>query len=37
MLDNYYKLMGWERKTDKPLPETLTALGLENVTKELYP
>jgi aldehyde:ferredoxin oxidoreductase len=37
MLDNYYKLMGWERKTGKPLPETLTALGLENVTKELYP
>ena len=37
MLDNYYKLMGWERKTGKPLPETLKALGLENVTKELYP
>ena len=23
MLDNYYQLMGWDRKTGKPLPETL--------------
>ncbi|MFC1898717.1 aldehyde ferredoxin oxidoreductase family protein [Chloroflexota bacterium] len=35
MLDNYYNLMGWDRKTGKPLPETLKALGLENVIKDL--
>ncbi|MFH1639933.1 MAG: aldehyde ferredoxin oxidoreductase C-terminal domain-containing protein [Chloroflexota bacterium] len=36
MLDNYYKLMGWDKKTGKPLPETLKALGLENVAAEIY-
>jgi len=29
MLDAYYKHMGWDRKSGKPLPETLTKLGLE--------
>ncbi len=26
MLENYYKLMGWDLKTGKPLPETLKKL-----------
>lgn len=29
MIDNYYRLMGWDRKTGWPLPETLADLGLE--------
>ncbi|MDP2718474.1 MAG: aldehyde ferredoxin oxidoreductase C-terminal domain-containing protein [Dehalococcoidia bacterium] len=37
MLDNYYKLMGWDRATGKPLPETLKNLGLEKVSKDLWP
>ncbi|MEK7353444.1 MAG: aldehyde ferredoxin oxidoreductase C-terminal domain-containing protein, partial [Chloroflexota bacterium] len=36
MLDNYYRQMGWDRKTGKPLPETLKAIGLENVISDLY-
>jgi len=36
MLDNYYQLMGWDRKTGRPLPETLKALGLENVVNDLW-
>lgn len=28
MLSNYYKLMGWDEKTGKPLPATLRKLGL---------
>ncbi len=36
MLDIYYKEMGWDRKTGKPLPETLRALGLESVAKDLW-
>ncbi len=31
MLRNYYKLMGWDEKTGKPLPETLKALDIEPV------
>jgi len=31
MLDNYYCLMGWDRKTGLPLPETLRELGLEHL------
>lgn len=34
MLDNYYRLMGWDTKTGKPLPETLKKLGLENLIKD---
>ncbi|MFC1903707.1 aldehyde ferredoxin oxidoreductase family protein [Chloroflexota bacterium] len=33
MLDLYYKLMGWDRKTGMPLPETLKELGLEHLVK----
>ncbi len=36
MLDNYYELMGWDRKTGKPLPETLKKLGLEEIVDELW-
>lgn len=35
MLDNYYQLMGWDRKTGLPLPETLSELGLEYLIKDL--
>ena len=31
MLNKYYQLMGWDRKTGMPLPETLKELGLENL------
>lgn len=36
MLDIYYRNLGWDRATGKPLPETLNALGLENVAEELW-
>ncbi|MFH0846610.1 MAG: aldehyde ferredoxin oxidoreductase C-terminal domain-containing protein [Chloroflexota bacterium] len=36
MLDIYYKEMGWDRKTGKPFPETLKALGLDNIVKDLW-
>ncbi len=36
MLDNYYKMMGWDIKTSKPLPETLRSLGLEHVIPHLW-
>jgi len=34
MLSNYYKLMGWDEKTGKPLPATLRKLGLRHILKE---
>jgi len=36
MIDNYYKLMGWDKETGRPLPETLKAIGLENVVSDLW-
>jgi aldehyde:ferredoxin oxidoreductase len=36
MLQNYYRLMGWDVETSKPLPETLTNLGLEHVIKDIW-
>ena len=36
MLDNYYKLMGWDPRTSKPLPETLRNLGLGHVIKDIW-
>lgn len=36
MLENYYRLMGWDTKTGKPLPETLKRLNLEEVIKDLW-
>jgi aldehyde:ferredoxin oxidoreductase len=35
MLRNYYKLMGWDEDTGKPLPETLRKLGLEHIIKDI--
>jgi aldehyde:ferredoxin oxidoreductase len=35
MVRNYYKLMGWDEDTGKPLPEALRSLGLENLIKDL--
>ena len=36
MLDAYYKHMGWDRKSGKPLPETLTKLGLEKESDDIW-
>jgi aldehyde:ferredoxin oxidoreductase len=36
MLPNYYRLMGWDEKNGKPLPETLCNLGLESVVPQLW-
>jgi aldehyde:ferredoxin oxidoreductase len=36
MLDKYYKLMGWDRETGKPLPEVLKRLDLGFVIKDLW-
>jgi len=33
MLDQYYQLIGWDRKTGMPSPETIKELGLEDFTK----
>jgi aldehyde:ferredoxin oxidoreductase len=35
MIDKYYQMMGWDRKTGMPLPKTLKELGLEEYTKKL--
>jgi aldehyde:ferredoxin oxidoreductase len=35
MVENYYRLMGWDPKTGKPLPETLEKLGLREIIKDL--
>jgi aldehyde:ferredoxin oxidoreductase len=36
MLDNYYRLMGWDVATGKPLPATLRHLDLEHVVADLW-
>jgi aldehyde:ferredoxin oxidoreductase len=36
MVRNYYKLMGWDENTGKPLPETLKSLGIDPVIPQLY-
>ncbi|MBI2864604.1 MAG: hypothetical protein HYX94_08605 [Chloroflexi bacterium] len=36
MMDNYYSLMGWDRKTGKLLPETLRRYGLERELEDLW-
>jgi aldehyde:ferredoxin oxidoreductase len=33
MMDKYYQMVGWDRKTGMPLPETLKELGLEDMAK----
>lgn len=36
LLDNYYELRGWDKKTGKPSREKLKELGLEQVIGEIY-
>lgn len=36
MVQNYYRLMGWDIETSRPLPETLRKLGLEYVVKDIW-
>lgn len=36
MLDNFYRLMGWDRVSGRPYPETLRALGLDNIVNDLW-
>jgi len=36
MLDNYYKQMGWDRASGRPLPETLKSLGLEDIISDIW-
>jgi aldehyde:ferredoxin oxidoreductase len=35
MLKNYYKLMGWDETTGKPLPDTLRNLDIGHVIKDV--
>ncbi|MFA4835185.1 MAG: aldehyde ferredoxin oxidoreductase C-terminal domain-containing protein [Dehalococcoidia bacterium] len=35
MLEDYYGLMGWDKQTGIPLPETLEALGLAHLISDL--
>jgi aldehyde:ferredoxin oxidoreductase len=36
MLDSYYKGMGWDRLTGKPLPTTLRRVGLDEIIEDLW-
>jgi len=36
MLESYYKLMGWDSETGKPLPETLRRLSLSRIVKDIW-
>ena len=36
MLDVYYKHMGWDRKSGRPLAETLRKLGLDAEARDLW-
>lgn len=36
MKGDYYELMGWERQSGKPLPDTLRSLGLEHVIPDIW-
>jgi len=36
MIDQYYSLMGWDKKTGKPWRATLERLGLSEVAKDLW-
>lgn len=36
MLLNYYNLMGWDEKAGKPLPQTLSNLGLDFIIPQLW-
>jgi len=36
MLNIYYDLMGWDRETGKPLPQTLREFGLEGAVSQIW-
>jgi len=36
MVKEYYRLMGWDTETGKPLPETLRRLGLEKEIEDIW-
>ncbi len=36
MLNKYYRLMGWDEKTGKPLPQTLKKLSLEHIIEDIW-
>jgi aldehyde:ferredoxin oxidoreductase len=36
MLDNYYQKLGWDKKTGKPLPQTLKKLDLGHLNREVW-
>ncbi len=36
MLDTWYRLVGYDRRSGRPLPETLHALGLDQLATELW-
>jgi hypothetical protein len=36
MLKKYYKLMGWDEETSRPMPETLRELDLDFVVQRLW-
>ncbi len=36
MLDVWYGTVGYDRKTGKPLPETLQRLGLDGLARDLW-
>jgi aldehyde:ferredoxin oxidoreductase len=36
MVKDYYRGMGWDEETSKPLPETLRRLGLEELIEDLW-
>lgn len=37
MVDVYYREMGWDRATGKPLPQTLREVGLASLIPDLWP
>ncbi len=36
MVEEYYRLMGWDPKTGKPFISTLKGVGLDDVVKDLW-
>jgi aldehyde:ferredoxin oxidoreductase len=36
IVDRYYELMGWDKKTGRPLPDTLKSVGLGYVIKDIW-
>jgi aldehyde:ferredoxin oxidoreductase len=36
LLDNYYKVIGWDRASGRPLPETLKKVDLEEIISDIW-